>query len=715
MRTRILVTALSAIALLSCGALPSIARHPPAAQPIPSGPQAHVRSQDQPARLAWGRRHLVEGYDRFGLRNPKWDREARRLIELSVMPLIGTAFETPHEERVAAGRAAVAAGCNDPLVLYLLGRAVWAADADSAEPEQLFRQAVEGMKTVPYERAIARYTATSLFSRYANRNEGIQLRAPLRDLELAWFQQSLNDGSYAPDDDAVLIWQLMNGAGIGFFNRSHAAASAAMDKAEWVDPWVRLHFSGLHHIDEAWAARGQGWAKDTKPESWEVFRRLSALARRDLEESWRLRPDRPEAAYEMIQVSQDAEKDGEDCRFWFDRTVRAQMDFTPAYEAMRVHLLPRWGGSYAEMLSFAREAVDTGRFDTDVPLELLHTVMSIRKDQRDENGGGGQPIFERRDTYPSLEKMLERYLSEPSRAGEKNRFEAIWAVVADRAGKPEDALRHLKTAGYRLTQDAEFYVEEEESPAEFVTRVVLQGGAAAADVAQGDQLRDKFDMEGALAAYRAALARDISPQAAAALAHKIAQLEQERRLEKGEWVSFLPTSADLAGWKTELGSWRVERDGSLIGLSGARGLLLVSDARVGPDFEIRGRMELVSSTNDFYQGGVAFGYPSWKSQDWMSFRIKRNAGEGKVAYLSQHMYRAAAPPPQIDVANTNTFLVRVQGGKFSATVNGVSIQKDVPLTHGLVRAPDLRVGFGGYVDENVFSLRFRGIELRRLL
>ena len=701
-------------------ALPRLAwlrrAQPSASTPIPSGPQARTGLSDRPARLAWGRKHLLEAYDRVGQRNVRWDADARRLIELSIASLFGTGIETPPEERIAAGRAAVEAGCPDPLILYLLGRTVSMADPYSSEPEHLFRQAVEGMKTASYERAVARYPATALFRIYEERRESVNLRPPLGVLELAWFEQSLSDGSYGPDDDAVLTWQLMNGASVLFVRRSNAGVSAAIDKAAWIDPWVKLHFSGLAHLRSAWTARGRGFAKDVKPENWERFRDFSALARRDLEESWRLRTDRPEAAYEMIQVSVDAPKEGEDPRLWFDRTVQAQMDFTPAYEAMWVHLLPRWGGSYEEMLALGREALETERFDTEVPAQLLYTILRIRKDQRDETGGaGGRPVFDRSETYPLLERMFEGYLKEPSRAVEKSRWEALRAVVADRSRKRAEAVRHLEAVGFRLTPEAAFYVEEEDETApDFVTRVVLSASPAASDVAVGDQRRDAFDIEEALAAYRAALTRDRSAPAAAALARKIAPLEQERRLASGEWVPFLPASADLAGWKTELGSWRLDPDGSLVGTTGSRGLLFVSDARVGPDFEIRGRMDLVSSTNGFYQGGVAFGYPSWKGQEWMSFRIKRTPDEGEVAYFSRHLYGPDSAPGRIAAPDANTFLVRVQDGKLSATVNGVRIQDGLEPKAGLVKAPDLRVGFGGYVDENIFSLRFRDVELRRL-
>jgi hypothetical protein len=50
----------------------------------------------------------------------------------------------------------------------------------------------------------------------------------------------------------------------------------------------------------------------------------------------------------------------------------------------------------------------------------------------------------------------------------------------------------------------------------------------------------------------------------------------------------------------------------------------------------------------------------------------------------------------------------------SAAVNGAVVQEEGPPPKGLVAAPDQRVGFGGYIDENLVSMRFRNVEIRRL-
>jgi hypothetical protein len=287
-------------------------------------------------------------------------------------------------------------------------------------------------------------------------------------------------------------------------------------------------------------------------------------------------------------------------------------------------------------------------------------------------------------------------------------------VAADRAGRPAEARAHLAEAGFELPAPARrFVVREGETPQEFEKRLVLASSPAAGEVAAATRLRDAFDVAGALATYKRAVLTDPSPRLAKAIAGPVAALELEQGLGSGEWVPFLP-KAGLAGWRVELGEWRVDPDGSLVGRAGSRGLLLVSDARVGADFEARGRFELVSSTNGAFQGGLAFGRPTWTGKDWIAFRVKRNAREGRVAYFSCHFEAPFQTALHADVRDENTFAVRVKDGRLSATVNGRSLQDGFLPSRGLVRTPELLVGLGGYVDENVVELRFGELSVRRL-
>lgn len=690
--------------------------NPPPHRPIPRNAPLQDLTKTAPERVAWGRRvFLTRGYDRVGLRDAKWDAGARRFIEDSLPTLVAGERPIPADQRIAEGRALVEAGCRDPLVLYLLGRALLDGTWDSAEPEFYLGQAVEGMKHVPYPRAVARWAASALYGRYEWRNEGIGLRNNLRPLEMKWFADSLVDGSFEPGDSAILLHQLDSGTGPDFIGRSPDGAAVAIAKVSWLEPWVRECILGMLAYQQAWKARGTGWARDVKDANWRRFAALVAEARQHLVEAARLRPDRPEPLFYMIRVAADDPVPGEDGRLWFDRLVALRFDSYNAYESILARLLPRWGGSYEEMLAFGRETLETGRFDTDVPLYQLRAITNIYNDQKGEEGGaGGTPIYDRPETYRTLVEVFEGFLKEPKRSGDKPRFESLWAVVADRAHRPAEALAHLAAAGFRLTGDAASHLEDETAD-EFVARVALAGGPAAEDGRAGDARRLAFDNAAALGAYRTALAKYPSPHAAPALRRWIVALEAEGRLEKGEWADLLPQSGTLDGWRPLLGTWKVEKDGALVGQAGARGLLITSDVRVGPRFEMRGKVELLSTSNGFFQAGFLFGHPSWSKDDWFSFRVKRNAREGSVAYFARFFYGPQGPPLRLTVPDSNEIEVLVDDGRMTARVNGERVQTDFVPRDGWRRNDrSLGVGLGGYSDENIWSMRFRDVRVRRL-
>jgi hypothetical protein len=690
---------------------------PPAAKPIPRNAPLWTDKKDEIAtRMAWGRKHVLLSYDKIGLRDPKWDDAARQFIESSLPTIMGGEGIVPAERRIAAGRAIVDGGCKDPLVFYLFGRALFDGTWDSPEPEYFFAQAVEGMKTVTYPRAVARWAVSALYGRYEWRREGVGLREALRPLELEWFEESLKDGSFEPGDSLVLLHMLNGGTGPDFLKRSSVGAEAALRKATWVEPWTRLCLLGTMHHYQAWAARGNAWAKDVQPDAWKQFESLNAQARQELVEAWKQQPDHYEAAYWMMLVSRDDPVPDESPRLWFDRAIAARLDALGAYEDMLGgQLLPRWGGSYEEILGFGREALDTGRFDSEVPLYALRAVTKIYLDQKDVVGGaGGTPIYEWPDTYPMLVRLLEGYLKEPKQACCKARFESLWTIVADHAGKPQEALAHLKAAGFQLTSEAASHLEGETRD-EFMARIALAAGHGAADARRGDSLRLAFENGGALEAYRAAMSKDPSPRTAPALRRWVAALETEERLGRGDWVPILPQSDALEGWRPLMGTWHVERDGALTGTAGARGLLMVSDARVGPNFEMKGRVEMAASTNGAFQGGFAFGHPAWEKDNWFSFRVKRNPREGTVAYFAQFLSRPEGVAPMVEVHDANDILIHVEDGVMAAFVNGKQIQHHFVPPAGWDKADrGAVVGFAGYPDENLWSVRFREVQVRRL-
>ena len=688
----------------------TLAAPPPPPQPIPKTGRLGNSPEEQAARLAWGRKMFLESYERVGLRNPRWDADARRLIADS-LPAVFVAGDNA-AGRMKLGRSLYARGCRDPLILDLTGRAIFDSIYDAAEPESFYAAAVEGMKTVPYPRAVARHVATDLYDRYAWRAAGRDVREPLRQLELHWFEESMREGSYGPDDDMVLAWQLQKREGAAFFFRSSFRATAALGSAPWLEPWIKHLFLGLRHHDEAWWARGGDFASAVKRGDWPRFQAFSKQARKDLVESWRLEPGHPEAASTMIQVAEDVPEDGETSRLWFDRAVAAQLDYRPAYERLTWVLRPRWGGSYDEMLRFAREAADTGRFDTDVPLHGVEAVMDAHEDQQDgEAGAGGVPVYDRPRAYPIVTTVLDAYLKEPVQAAHKPRFEALWAVAADQAGKPAEALNHLKAAGGRLTSEAADHLDDE-STEQFAARVELGAGPGGGAAARGAALRKSGNTAAALAAYREALVLDGSPRSAPAARGAIEVLETEEAVARGDWAPFLPSTETFDGWVNFLGNWKLGPGHAIVGTSSARGLYLYSRAHIPDDFEIRGRFEAMTAGGRL-EAGVLFGPSNWSDRLWPTVQVSCAQAGACTAFFSKGLGDPAGPVVPLIASTANTFLVHVLKGRLSATIDGQAVVSDVVLEKGWrsERLP-LQVGIGAKSTGEPLAVRFSDVQIR---
>src|SRR4030095_12205638 len=99
---------------------------------------------------------------------------------------------------------------------------------------------------------------------------------------------------------------------------------------------------------------------------------------------WKLRPDMPFAASQMITVAMaGAGEESETMRLWFDRAVAAQYDYDEAYTSMLWGLLPRWGGTHVRMLAFGGACARTRRFDTAIPADLNTAARQIANELPD--------------------------------------------------------------------------------------------------------------------------------------------------------------------------------------------------------------------------------------------------------------------------------------------------------------------------------------------
>lgn len=134
-------------------------------------------------------------------------------------------------------------------------------------------------------------------------------------------------------------------------------------------PWLALIIKARYAQACGWEARGSGTIDTVSPAELMEFRKQIREQERLAREAWRLHPDWSEGARCVMDAGMDIGfPEGETVQEWFGRTVQGKFDDFDVYSKMLWRLRPRWGGSINEMLAFGEACLDTGRFDTDVPL-----------------------------------------------------------------------------------------------------------------------------------------------------------------------------------------------------------------------------------------------------------------------------------------------------------------------------------------------------------
>jgi hypothetical protein len=696
---------------------------PQASDPIPASGPATAVSPDSPVLDAWYERVFLGGYRKVGRRSPKWDREAEAFIRAMAAGMLHGARGASVDDLVGRGRGLLSAGCDDPMILYLAARAQSDADRESREGLELYERAVAGMYEVPYPRVVAFRAAAGLRAAYERSNEGMGKREALAPTELRWFMESLDDGSYAAGEDVVLLRHLVRGEFAWFFSQNRAAILRAVEARAWIDPWARLYLAGEQALDDAWDSRGNKYADKVTEAGWKGMKESLQVARRVLTESWRARKDRPEAAAAMISVAMADEAPGESPRLWFDRAVAARFDYEPAYHSLINALQERWSGDPSALPAFARACAATRRFDTIVPFMAFEAYEWIERGRidaarpLDEETDQALPfpasrrppsVYRDTEVYEMVAAVLERYRREPAQS-DWHRYASLQAAIAYRAGRYEQARHFLHDCGGVLSSEAKKSIDESMLEA----RIEAYAAPDGATTRSAERLYDDGKSAEAAPVFETALAH--AEQAARPyLAQRLAAATMEAKLAGGGTVRLLP-SPGLEGWTPLVGKWVVEKDGSLLGTSGLKGLLIVADARVGSDFEIDADVEIASSSNGQFQAGIVFGEaPSFWSSRWSSFRWKKTAYEGEVAYFSRHFNRPVHSV-QRRVPLRDHVVIQSWNGRLSAWLNGEPVVTDYLPEWNPPRGPDNQVGFGAYLDDNTFSVRYRDVKLRRLM
>ena len=648
-------------------------------------------------------RQWVEGYQQRGQRDQPCDAEALQMLEAFIAYNYGGGDKTnlpalgPLCDKLAAEP-----GCNDPLVLAIAG--IEATDA--REKVNRYDRALAGFDQSHHRAYPKFYAAILLADEWSNNG---QKRANADAKALAAFPQMLKDGSILPEDQAQVAEILIGGWGYRFFERNHKTLPNLVPPGKTFE-WLRQVLEGEGHIIDAWRFRGGGYVDTVTMNGRKGFEKELILARSCFTKAYELQPRLPLAPCRMIYVSL-GNSGISAMREWFDRTTAIQIDYPRAWSDMRWGLRPRWYGNEAAMLAFGATALNTGRFDTDVPRKLFDSLSDIESEAQYPPG---QHIYGRPDVWPLLQQMYEGYIAEPSKSDNSVGWRSTYATIAYIAGKYDISRAQFEAVHWKPRENnfSGYGVDLSLMPLEVAART----GPAQAEVSRAEDSRAAGELKSALRIYENLSQTNSDARTREFVSARLASLGQELGLQNGGWMDFLPTGEKDPNWVYKTGALREATNGTLEIESDANGHFLFSHTRFDTAFEVKGEFEIVQSTARAFQVGLIMGLPEPENRNWFSFRIRRNETQGDFATYSQCWYRTTNSYPVRLHDGANSFAFRLQDGKATASVNGMEIFH-AAAAPAQIAVPEGQffLGLGGHSEKNeTILIRYQKIQVRRL-
>jgi len=646
-------------------------------------------------------RQWLDGYKERGARGGACDAASINLLQTWIEENYGVAHANAVSVAELSDQIAANPACTDPLVLTIAG-------VEGIEVFENRRRLERALAAFPQSRhrAYPKLYATLILARDLSGDAGRV--AALHSSAVSLLKEAFADRSIQPEDQAEIADIFVNTWGRNFFS-VHGRDICQIVRAQGKPfEWLALMLDGERNINEAWQARGSGYADSVSEKGWQGFSTHLASAHASLTAAWKLRPDLPLAASRMIPVVM-GETGLEDMRLWFDRAVAAQIDVPQAWDNMRWGLRPRWDGSLESMLVFGIQAVNTRRFDTDVPRKFFDVVTDLESELQTRLG---EHIYGRSDIWPHFQTLYEGYIAEPSQSEWRNGWRSTYCIVAYFARHYDVARKQLEALNWKLLpeQGRRWGRDLSLLPLEVAART----GPANVSVASAEMAYTRHDLPGALKAFQAL--QDHADERTAAFARtRVAALTAEQQLANGEWVNLLPQKEDDANWVIAFGKLKCLPDGAVEIESAARGHMMFSRTRMPSDFEVQGEFDVVASSNGSFQAGLVMGEPDFDDSTWYSFRMKRNQEEKEiVSFANGWSANQVYEPVKLDDKH-NSFILQFQHGTATASVNGRELLHGAaPRSRPYIPNDQFFLGVGAYIDSNKTVIRYRNVKVRRL-
>ncbi len=403
-----IMTGLASVAIPAQGPRARNATTPAAPASLPPFPETDPEKREV---LAWRRQTLIDAYDRIGRRDAKWDDAVRKALEAFARLDLDSYLKEELSVLTAQCDAAIAAGCDDPLILYLRARHPPRGQRITpAERVEAYRQAADAMDQSKYSIYWKFYAAFRAASELKARDGTNASPDAVR-----WWRIATNDLVLVFNDDSVPKFEIYLACNDLLMRASGGDDEAAYRCMEqplfrrWPNdslPWL---IKGRAYADMAWNARGGGYADTVTDEGWELFEKNLGVAEDALERAWNLNTNDSRIPLAMMTVELGQGKGRDRMELWFQRAMAIDPNNYAACESKRYYLEPKWHGSAAQMLAFGRECVQSKQWGGRTPLILAaaHEALTAYLEEPARTNYWKKP-----EVWPDVRSAFEKYLAD---------------------------------------------------------------------------------------------------------------------------------------------------------------------------------------------------------------------------------------------------------------------------------------------------------------
>lgn len=648
----------------------------------------------------WAANNLESPFEKRAV-GKNWETDSKRFVAKALDAWVKDEVEPAIDEIAALDQQ----GCDDPLVLWLAGWSYSRAGKIRAGRPYLERAVAASESGVSH--ALNSCVLRSLRENYKTTN---RIVTELEEKLIDALGQAVDEGSFEGEGSAVLV-HLQIDRTTPFRELKTGDRMATVYKKERISEWARETLLGHHWLKRGWRVRGGGWAFTVRPEKWVGFEEHIKAARKSLIRGWELQPNRPEAASEMIAATMSGFADPADSiRLWFDRSIAAQCDYQPAFDAVLWASRPRWGGTHEQMIGFGKACAKTARFDTGVPAVYFQAIDDVASELEDWRPALREPSLAK-DSITLAQGLIDH----ATEATERAAWQSVLPIVAFISGDFPAVTRALKSSPVPINRGTIRKMKNYGIDASMMAAEASLRPRAGIDFDKVEAARRLGDFTTALGLIEK-LRVGLPPHDRRFLDSWAAAARFESNYAEGGWVSLMP-NADLSGWHQVGCEWSVEPDGTLVCRGTDERARLIFEGRLAGDFEMRGEFS-ANSADTVYRGfGFIFAYSDFP------------CGAGAASWARVQVMQAGATPDmlahvsarngdsedegnlKVEVREWNRCEIRFAKGRLTWRMNGNEV-----LSENKIDLPHLggHPGFGMAYSRDGNTTRYRNIEVRRI-